>query len=238
MNRLTTLASALCLCTASSINAADNLQSLDAMQSTVTEFILSEQLKPESTNVTVSAIDKRLRLKQCAEPVQTDWASGSRRLGRVTVQLSCAGPTPWRVRVQATVTIDGYVWVLLRAVQRGDVLDPALLTREKVVIGQNNAALTVGGIPIIDVSPWVGYTFASRVNGGKILTQKMLKQANLISKGEGVMIRHDSPGLQLQTAGVALEGAMIDQRLQVRNSSSGKIVEAVVVGRGLVRVIH
>jgi flagella basal body P-ring formation protein FlgA len=66
----------------------------------------------------------------------------------------------------------------------------------------------------------------------------MLKQANLIDKGEKVLIRHHSSGLELQTQGIALEAAIARQRLQVRNASSGKVVEAIAVAPGQVEVVR
>ncbi len=215
-----------------------SIQSLVDIETAVTKFVLSQQVLPDKTSVQVRSLDARLRLTQCGEELQTQWSPGSRSIGRVTVQTLCNGPTPWRVHVQATVTLEGYVWALGRSVQRGDVLNKTLLTKKKVVLGRNNIALTASGNPIIDIEPWLGYAFAQPVAVGKILTDRVLKRSNLINKGEKVTIRHQSLGLELRTFGVALDSGTMDQRLQVRNSSSGKVVEVVVVARGLVEIVR
>jgi len=214
------------------------IQSLSHIEQAVSTFVLEEQPSQDNVNVEVRSLDKRLRLAHCDTDLQAQWSAGSRTLGRVTVQVSCAEPTAWRVHVQATVTLDGYVWALDQGAQRGDVLSKAMLAKQKIKLGANNAALLASGNPIVDVEPWLGYTFSQRISAGKVLTDRMLKRANLVNKGEKVLIRHRATGLQLQTFGTALKGAATDQRIQVRNNSSGKIVEAVVVARGVVDILH
>lgn len=214
------------------------IQPLVHIERAVSSFVLEEQTSQDNVSIEVRALDKRLRLSFCEDELQTQWSAGSRTLGRVTVQVSCAEPISWRVHVQATVTLEGYVWALDRGAQRGDVLSKTMLAKQKIKLGANNAALSALGNPIVDVEPWLGYTFAQRISAGKVLTDRMLKRTNLVNKGEKVLIRHRATGLQLQTFGTALKGAASDQRIQVRNNSSGKIIEAVVVARGLVDVLH
>jgi flagella basal body P-ring formation protein FlgA len=216
----------------------DLIQPLDQIEKAVSTFVLEEQASQDNVSVEVRPLDKRLRLSRCEGGLQTQWSAGSRTLGRVTVQVSCAEPISWRVHVQATVLLEGYVWTLERGAQRGDVLSKSILAKRKIMLGANNAALTALGNPIVDVEPWLGYTFSQRISAGKVLTDRMLKRANLVTKGEKVLIRHQATGLQLQTFGTALKSAASDQRIQVRNNSSGKIIEVVVVARGLVEVIH
>lgn len=214
------------------------IQPLAQIEQAVSSFVLEEQSSPDNVSIEVRELDKRLRLSLCNGDLQTQWSAGSRTLGRVTVQVSCVEPISWRVHVQATVTLEGYVWALDKGAQRGDVLSKSMLAKHKIMLGANNAALTALGNPIVDVESWLGYTFSQRISAGKVLTDRMLKRANLVNKGEKVLIRHQSTGLQLQTFGIALKGAASDQRIQVRNNSSGKIIEGVVVARGLVEVLH
>ena len=214
------------------------IQSLPKIEKAVGTFVLEEQASQDNVSVEVRPLDNRLRLSRCEGELKTQWSAGSRTLGRVTVQVSCAEPISWRVHVQATVMLEGYVWVLERGAQRGEVLGTPMVVKQKIMLGANNAALTALGNPIVDVEPWLGYMFSQRISAGKVLTDRMLKRANLVNKGEKVLIRHRTTGLQLQTFGTALKGAASDQRIQVRNNSSGKVIEVVVVARGLVEVLH
>ncbi|WP_157735851.1 flagellar basal body P-ring formation chaperone FlgA [Granulosicoccus antarcticus] len=213
-------------------------QSLDAIAHAVREFVTAEQTSTDGVQVEVKALDNRLRLAQCDAPLDTYWSPGSRSIGRVTVQVECASPKPWRVHVQSTVTQEGYVWVLSRGVQRGDLLDPDLLVKQIVKLGASNAALNSLGTPILDVKPWLGYAFSQRVGAGKMLNERMLKPANLIKKGDAVLIRIESAGLKLQTKGVALKDAAAGKFVQVRNIASGRVVDAVALRKGVVVVLN
>ncbi len=213
-------------------------QSLQAIGQAVHDFVMAEQASSDGVQVDVKSLDKRLRLVRCGNPLDAQWSPGSRSIGRVTVQVKCAGPKPWRVHVQATVTLEGHVWVLSRGVQRGDPLDPDVLVRQAIKLGANNAAFTSLGSPVTDLKPWLGYSFSQRVNAGKVLNERMLKPAMLVQKGEAVLIRIESAGLKLQTKGVALKDAAAGKHVQVRNSTSGKVIDAVVVNKGVVAVLN
>ncbi len=213
-------------------------QSLETISQAVHDFVMAEQSSGDDVQVSVKSLDKRLRLARCSHPLDAYWSPGSRSIGRVTVQVECRAPKPWRVHVQATVTLEGYVWVLSRGVQRGETLDPDVLVRQAIKLGANNAAFTSLGSPVTDLKPWLGYSFSQRVNAGKVLNERMLKPAQLVHKGEAVLIRIESAGLKLQTKGVALKDAAAGKHVQVRNSTSGKVINAVVVSKGVVAVLN
>lgn len=214
------------------------VQPLNSIRQSVEKFILASQSGGQQVDVQVKALDQRLRLAYCLDHLDTTWSPGSRSLGRVTVQVACASPRPWRVHVQATVTMQGEVWTLARGMRRGEILNRDALVRQEVTLGANNTAFTSLGTPIVDIEPWLGFTFTQRVNAGKVLNERMLKPPKLVSKGEAVVIRHLSRGLELRTRGVALSDAGARQQTQVRNSSSGKIIDVVVVAEGIVEILQ
>lgn len=215
-----------------------DIQPLDSIRLAVQSFIESVSSAEGEIDVAVKQLDRRLRLAYCTDPLTTTWSPGSRAVGRVTVQVACSAPRPWRVHVQATVTMQGLVWTLSRGVSRGDILTRDVLSQQSVTLGANNAAFTSLGTPVRSIDMWLGYEFAQRVNSGKVLNERMLKPARLLYKGDTVVIRHRSQGLELQTKGVALSDAGARQQTQVRNSSSGKIIDVVVVSTGIVEILQ
>lgn len=215
-----------------------DIQPLEAIRQSVVDFIHGSQSDGRQVEVQVRAMDKRLRLAYCLDQLNATWSPGSRPLGRVTVKVACASPRPWRVHVQATVTMQGEVWTLARGMRRGEILTRDVLLRQEVTLGANNAAFTSLGMPVGDIEPWLGFAFAQRVNAGKVLNERMLKAPKLVSKGEAVVIRHLSRGLELQTRGIALRDAGAQQQTQVRNSASGKVIDVVVVAAGVVEILQ
>ena len=214
-----------------------DVQPLDAIKGAVKSFVLSELEGGQNIAVDVKDLDRRLRLAFCEDDLSVDWSQGSRSLGRVTVQVRCASPKPWRVYVQATVTMESIVWTLSRGVRRGEVFERGLVTKKEVTLGGNNRVLNSLGTPITDLEPWLGFVFTQRVSAGKVVNERMLKPAKLVSKGEAVVIRHRSNGLELQTRGTALHDAGAREQTQVRNTSSGKIIEVMVVAPGVVDIL-
>jgi len=218
--------------------AKPEVQPLDSIAVAVESFAYSQHQNNDSVNVGVRSLDKRLRLAQCDAPLTTNWSPGSRMLGRVTVQVACGSPKPWRIHVQATITMQSNVWTLSRAVRRGDILNRELLQHKEVTLGSDNARVRSQSTPITDISPWLGFAFVHSVGAGKMLNERMLKAPKLIGKGEAVIIRHLSSGLKLQTRGVALKDAHADEQTQVRNTSSGKVIDVVVVSPGIVETLR
>lgn len=211
---------------------------LDAIERSIKNFIVREQSDARGVDVQVNSLDDRLRLARCPEPLKTFWAPGSRRYGRVTVQVACEGTKSWRIHVQSTVTYEGSVWVLGKGVRRGEILDRADLEKKQITIGENNHAFRNVSDPVQNLDRWLGYEFTERVSSGTVLDEGMLRPAKVVSKGEAVLIVYESVGLQLQTKGVALSAGAKGSPIQVKNSSSGKTVDATVLARGLVQLLQ
>lgn len=223
--------------------SADNSKSfgihpLEDIEISVREFVTREQTDAEGVNVQVNSLDKRLRLAKCSNQLETFWSPGSRRYGRVTVQVACEGPKSWRIHVQSTVTYEGSVWVLGKGVRRGEILDQSDLEKKVITVGANNHAFRNVLDPVRNLDRWLGYEFSKRVTAGTVLDESMLVQARIVNKGEPVLIVYETVGLQLQAKGVALSEGAKGSPVQVRNTSSGKTVDAIVLARGLVQLLQ
>lgn len=211
---------------------------LDDIEASVRAFVINEQHDAQGVDVRVNSLDKRLRLAECAEPLKAYWSPGSRRFGRVTVQVACEGPKSWRIHVQSTVTYEGTVWVLGRGVRRGDILQRSDLEQKVVTVGGNNSTFRNVAEPVKNLDRWLGYAFSARVTAGAVLDENMLVPAKIVNKGESVLIVHETAGLQLQTKGIALSEGAKGSPVQVKNTSSGKTVDAIVLARGLVQLLQ
>ncbi len=131
-------ASILCADLSADNTKSIGIHSLDDIEASVRDFVIREQSDAHGVNVKVNSLDKRLRLAECSDQLQTFWSQGSRKYGRVTVQVACEGPKSWRIHVQSTVTYEGTDWVLGKGVRRGEILDQSDLEQEVVTVGENN----------------------------------------------------------------------------------------------------
>jgi flagella basal body P-ring formation protein FlgA len=234
------LIAATIICTDLSASNSNSIgiHPLEDIEASVTDFLTQEQSNAEGVNVQVNSLDKRLRLAKCSDQLQIFWSPGSRRYGRVTVQVACEGPKSWRIHVQSAVTYEGAVWVLGKGVRRGEILDKSDLEQKVVTVGANNHAFRNIADPVRNLDRWLGYEFSERVTAGKVLDESMLVPAKIVNKGESVLIVYETVGLQLQTRGVAITEGAKGSPVQVRNTSSGKTVDAIVLARGLVELLQ
>jgi flagella basal body P-ring formation protein FlgA len=214
------------------------IQSLDDIETSVRGFVISEQADVNGVSVRVNSLDTRLRLAECSDELQVFWSPGSRKYGRVTVQVACEGPKAWRIHVQSSVTYEGNVWVLGRGVRRGEILVQEDLEQKVVTVGGNDHTFRNVGDPVKNLDRWLGYAFSKRVTAGSVLDETMLVPAKIVRKGESVLIVYETVGLLLQTKGVALSEGAKGGPVQVRNTSSGKTVDAIVLARGLVQLLQ
>lgn len=188
---------------------------------------------PPGTRVVASArpLDPRLRLAACAQPLQTDLAGDGIRGSRVSVAVRCAGPQPWVVRVAVEVHLYRHVLVTTRALARGDHVGAGdLVSREYDVT-------MLGYGYVSDPTQVAGRALARPVGADTVLTPSMLAHREVVKRGERVMVMAGSGPIQVRAAAEALAAGDGGQRIRVRNLSSGQVVDATVVGPGLVRAL-
>lgn len=210
------------------------IQSLKSIELAVKSFI-EQELRGKKADVVVNNLDSRIRLVACTDSLKAQWSSGSRRYGRVTVQVHCSAPKPWRLFIQASVVVEDYVWKLARSVQRDVMLEKSLLVREKTALGQH---ARMRGNEIRSIDDVIGLSFNQFVREGTVLTDNMLSKPQMVKKGEAVLLKHSDVQLQLQVRGHALTAGAIGEQVTVKNANSGNTVVGIVVGRGLVETIR
>jgi flagella basal body P-ring formation protein FlgA len=75
------------------------------------------------------------------------------------------------------------------------------------------------------------------VSKNEALTTQLLSAEIVIKPGDSVRIMGSARGLQVAVAGEARAAGRVGDRIQVRNSGSGTLLQAVVEDEGLVRVL-
>src|SRR5262249_49475365 len=93
---------------------AQESQPLDTIRATAQEYVLKQvpSQKPGSVQVTAGALDSRLRLAACGAPLKAALPSGATFRARMTVAVSCAGPSTWTVYVPVNIETQTSVLVL------------------------------------------------------------------------------------------------------------------------------
>lgn len=225
------LALALCLLFFLGLTQAEELQSLSALEQAVSDYL--EALQEEGvyrTQIRVTPLDSRLRLAACQMQPELFIPSGRRPVGNTVVGVRCAAPVPWTVYVQANVALMQRVLVAARPLPRG-----AILSESDVVLEEQDVSRQSLDV-LQDIKHIKGLILKRSVASGMILHTGLLQAQASIRRGEKVTILGQLAGIDVRMEGVALVDGAKGEVIRVRNLSSGREVEAVVVAPGVVQV--
>ncbi|MBK0061551.1 flagellar basal body P-ring formation protein FlgA [Pseudomonas sp. S44] len=198
------------------------------------EFTVEDYMTRTQTvgryDIQVNNLDPRLRMPVCSQQLDAALESPAQPLGRVTVRVRCDGTSPWTVFVPAQVKLFRDVVVMTRPLKRESVIgegDVALRERDVSTLGQ-------GFLSELDQA--VGMKLLRPTVLDQVLTLQQLEQADVIRKGDHVVITARSGGLSVRMPGEALSKGGLTEQIRVRNLNSQRVVKATVVGPGQVEV--
>lgn len=223
---------AVAVLTHSVVYAEADVQSLDEIRATAQAYVKEHvpTQRPGAVQVTVGALDSRLRLADCSESLKAALPSGASFRARMTVAVSCPAASSWTVYVPITVETQTSVLVLKHAAGRGVRLtsqDVEVQTR--MVSGPADDYLT-------DVAELSGRTLKRPLGAGAALTADAMMADSLIKRGQQVTLLASAGGMEVRARGVAISDAPAAGRVKAQNLSSGRIVEGIVESADVIRV--
>jgi len=210
---------------------AEELQTPESIQQVVVAYLEAQHegaAKPPQ--VTAARLDPRLRLASCAEPLVAFTPPGQRSVGSTTVGVRCGAPVSWTVYVQATVALIQPVLVVRRPLPRGSVL-----TAADVDVQEQDVARLVTGY-LVDLKDIEGMVLRRSVAAGAVLNPSLVQHPVSVRRGERVTILGQVGGIEVRMEGQALMDGARGEVIRVRNLSSGRDVEGVVVAPGVIQV--
>ena len=226
------LRSLLVMLAASACSAAlANTQSLESIQSAAEKEVLS-QLPPTKAKYFVAAarLDPRLRLADCAAPLEASLPNNTSAGAKVTVGVRCTAPAPWTIYVPVTIEIEAPILVLRRALPRRspvDMADVELQTRR--LPGSESGFIS-------DTGNLKGRRLKRALPAGSPLTADVLVPDVLVHRGQQVTLLASNGPFEIRAQGQALSDGAERERIRVQNVTSRKIVEGVVENASTVRV--
>ncbi len=223
---------AACLVGTAGAASAGAIQAPDTIRAAAGAFLRARHpgVKHSALQIRVTALDPRLRLPRCSEPLRTFLSPGSRALGNTTVGVRCRAPRPWTIYVPAHVSIYRKVLVAARPLPRGTRLSAADVRMARKDVDN----LAYGYLS--DPAAVRGKLLRRLVPAGMALDPEMLESPPLVKRGQQVVLLAETGGLQVRMTGLALATGAAGDSIKVRNLSSRRVVEGVVVRPGVVRV--
>lgn len=180
--------------------------------------------------IQISRLDPRLRMPLCDKELTTTLESPAQPIGRVTLRVRCDGSGPWTVFVPAQVQLYRQVVTAVRPLKRDSVL-----TERDVTLAERDVGLLNQGY-LNALQQAIGKKLTRPLQPDQILAPIHVEQAEVISRGDQVIISARSGGINVRMPGEALSDGALGEQIDVRNLGSQRVVKARVTGRGQVEV--
>jgi flagella basal body P-ring formation protein FlgA len=120
------------------------------------------------------------------------------------------------------------------------VSSQSLASQEIVKIGdvrlERREVSGLDGRPFYRIDDVVGQQVARSILVNETLTQKRLERPTVLRRGSAVTLLYETGTLRVETPGVAQENGRTGELIQVKNSSSGKLLSGRVLDGRMVRI--
>ncbi len=199
------------------------------LEQAVTHYLENSEIDGRH-EIKVADLDPRLRLPLCDEDLTTSLESPAQPIGRVTVRVSCKSQARWTVFVPAKVRLYRYTVILTNSLSRNSVIsgqDVTLLERDVSRLKQGY---------LTDLSQAVGKKLTRSVLSGQVLLPTQMQEAEVIQKGDQVVINARTNTINVRMPGEALSKGAPGEQISVRNLHSKRVIRARVLGPGSVQV--
>ena len=181
------------------------------------------------TEVTVGALDGRLRLAPCGN-VEAYLPPGARLWGHSRVGLRCVdGMAKWNVSVPVQVKAFGNAWVVRGQVQAGNPV-----TANDVVSAELDWAEDSNPV-LLDPATWQGQTATRTLGTGQVLRQGTVRPTQVFQAGAQVRVLAQGRGFEVSSDAQALTPGVVGQMTRVR-MDNGRITSGTVLDARTVKI--
>ena len=213
--------------------AQSEIENIQQLRINIAQFLTAEYRSTDAAKVDikVGALDSRLRLTQCDQPLALNLQDPSNNGGNINVQVVCAGTSRWTILVPAQAIVFRPMAVANRNLQRGE-----LISSEDI------------GVEVLDMSQYrqgysskpediIGKELRYPVNKGDAFRSSALDTQLAIKRGDDVSVEAIAGTIRVVTTGTAVSDGRIGQQIKIKNNQSARILSAKVLGPGKVQSI-
>jgi flagella basal body P-ring formation protein FlgA len=154
----------------------------------------------------------------------------TRQLSRMRFDVSCPAEPGWRKTFVVRAQLSAQVVVVGANVSaRQPIAEDDLRVEMRDITATPDA--------LAQPQDAQGKTSRRALRAGQVLRESWLEAEVLVQRGAAVQIVARSGGVQVTHAGESLENGTLNQPVKVRNRGSGKVIDARVIGRGMVEPV-
>lgn len=206
-------------------------QTHDSIRQEATRFVLASDLFPnEKMTVRAGRLDRRLRLSQCSRPLEAFAPNRRKNTHKLTIGIRCNDNPGWSLYVPTTISVKKPILVAASDLKRGTILHKGNL----VYRVHDIARLPRGYVDRLELA--IGKQLKSQLRSNTPLTPSKMVAPLSVKRNSQVTILADIGSIQVRMNGKALSSGATGERVRVRNNSSKREVEGIVIAPGVVRV--
>ena len=211
-------------------------ENMDALSQRAEHWLLTAMKTTGNTDadsdisVQAGRLDARTQLSKCQQSIRIDFAPGQGLRAKTNLSLTCPDKPGWRLFLPMTITRRASVWVARNTIARGSALQAVQWQREM----RDVASLPASAITGDDLT---GYQAGMAIAAGAVLTQALVAGKTVVKRGQLLDLLASQGSIAISTRVEAQENGAVGQRIQVKNVSSGRIVEAEVINAEQAQVI-
>jgi flagella basal body P-ring formation protein FlgA len=210
--------------------AEQGSQSHESITEAVRGFIDQNINLQGEYEVSLTPLDSRLNLPQCAEPLEAFTSNGLIKAGRMTIGIRCNVEKKWSIFTSAIIKIYQMVVVLSQPIQRGEIF-----TRQHLAIEKREVSNLRDDF-VTQIEQIENKQATRQLNTGTIISPRNLAEPKLVKRGDKVVISTAKPEFSIRMNGIAMMDGAKGQLITVKNQNSGRIINATVIEPGLVSV--
>lgn len=206
------------------------VQDLTQLQRQAEQWLRAQLTTQEDHDVTVRAhsLDSRVRLTACTQALSFSDAPGQRSGQKTSVTVVCPDKPGWRLFLPVTVTRQRPVWVANQTISAGMPLSAAQWQRQT----RDVASLPCAALMSDNLS---AYEARITLASGTVLCESALKPKTLIERGQTIRLISELQRIRVSVAVEALDSGGLGERIRVKNSQTGKVIDGIIEGTERVR---
>ncbi len=216
------------ICT--SVPAEQRFQSHESIYRIVENTVAKKITTTAEYSIDIIPLDSQLQLPECTKPLDAFTTTDLIKAGRISIGVRCS--TEIKSSVFVSAIIKGYekILILSQAVQRGEIITPAMFFSERRDVSRLRE-------DFFTAAEQAENKQASRpLAAGTILSLRNTSEPLVVKKNDKVLIQSMHSALAITMSGIAMTDGFRGQLVRVKNQNSGRIINATVIEPGLVSV--
>ncbi len=221
----------LSLCCLTPALADKELQSHDSIRTAAIEYVRAQIPKDiKIEEIKAGKLDSRIHFRECAEPLEARATMSRHISSHWTINIRCSTPVAWNIYIPVKTRLIQKILVSQTTITRGEIIssDKVKLV-EREISNQNQKHFS-------NLKDIIGRQARRTIRPDRVINSSMLQQAYLVHKKEPVLIFAQNRRISISMKGTALKNGRYNDIIRVRNNSSKKIIDAVVIKRGVVAI--